>query len=72
MANIFSRSDTAPLSSVIICCTTVITHHRKHILLCYTFKNAVRTSLETHYLSATHLKTQFVPHWKHTTSLLHT
>jgi hypothetical protein len=25
----------------------------------------------THYFSATHLRIQFVPHWKRTTSLLH-
>jgi hypothetical protein len=52
--------------------------HEKHavqrgntLLLCYTFKNPVRTSLETRYFSATHLKIKFVLHWKHTTSLLH-
>jgi hypothetical protein len=41
------------------------------LLLCYTFNNSVRTSLETRYFSATRLRIQFVPHWKRTTSLLH-
>jgi hypothetical protein len=36
------------------------------LLLCYTFKTSVRTSLETHYSSDTDLKTHIVPHWKHT------
>jgi hypothetical protein len=35
-----------------------------------TIHNSVRTSLETHYSSATHLETQFLPHWKHTTTCL--
>jgi hypothetical protein len=32
--------------------------------------NSVPTSLETHYFPDAHLRIQFVPHWKHTTSLL--
>jgi hypothetical protein len=34
----------------------------KTLLRCYTFKNSVRTSLETHYFSATHLRILFLPH----------
>jgi hypothetical protein len=41
------------------------------LLLCYTFRSSVRTLLETHYFSARRLRIQFVPHWNHTTSLLH-
>jgi phosphoribosyl-AMP cyclohydrolase len=54
-----------------MCSREVVCTSLETLLLCYTFKNSVRTSLETHYFSATHSRIQFVPHWKHTTSLLH-